>query len=202
MVCHWLRHAEGTVASRRIVRILNTARKLQELSRSDDSQAVDLLTWRVDFRKLTKKKLPRLRRGVRLARELRALLGTYTIKPELIAGRKGQFYVRWKPTRKADTVLLDVSSRGDRIILGEGDVLLRIVELARVGSVDRVRRCAECSKWFFARIEHQAYCDRDCQQAHFRGSEHFKAHRSAYMRQYRRDERERNKRAKGLARMR
>lgn len=52
-------------------------------------------------------------------------------------------------------------------------------------SVERVRRCGECDRWFFAVTNHQNYCSEGCRQKHAAHSEEFKASRREYMRDYR-----------------
>jgi hypothetical protein len=60
----------------------------------------------------------------------------------------------------------------------------RIVKLSRMGLHLRIRRCKNCTRWFFARFRHQSYCQEKCQREHFRSSEEWKEKRRVYMRRY------------------
>src|SRR5207302_1420361 len=60
-----------------------------------------------------------------------------------------------------------------------------ILRLAENGLIDRIRRCAHCSKkWLFARVPKQIHCSVECQQAHFRSNPGFKAKRRKYALKY------------------
>jgi hypothetical protein len=67
-----------------------------------------------------------------------------------------------------------------------------------IEAVQRVRRChrPECRKWFFAKTDHQKYCGNICRQRDAAQGESFKEKRRLYMKKYRRQEVERNARAK------
>jgi hypothetical protein len=66
--------------------------------------------------------------------------------------------------------------------------------------IDYFRRCPQCGLWFFAVANHQIYCSGRCRQNKASTSEEFKQKRKLYMRVYRRDEKERQLRAKTLVR--
>ena len=72
-----------------------------------------------------------------------------------------------------------------------------------VDEVHRLRRChmKECRKWFFAKTDHQKYCSKPatCRQKDAAKGEAFKERRRLYMKVYRREEAERDARAKRLA---
>jgi hypothetical protein len=63
-----------------------------------------------------------------------------------------------------------------------------------------IRRCTECSDWFYAVTERQTYCSGRCRQKHSSTSERFKSRRREYMRRYRVTQREFDEDAKKLAR--
>jgi hypothetical protein len=68
-----------------------------------------------------------------------------------------------------------------------GEALDTIFDLARAGQLNRLRRCARCRIWLYAKSRHQNYCSTKCQQKQFTQSDRFKEHRRAYMRdRYRR----------------
>jgi hypothetical protein len=62
-----------------------------------------------------------------------------------------------------------------------------------------IRRCRECSTWFFARAEHQQHCSNQCRQKFASHSEAFKQKRAEYMQDYRKREKERDIRARKAA---
>jgi len=59
-----------------------------------------------------------------------------------------------------------------------------ILKIAQDGGLTRLRRCAHCQKWLFARFRHQNFCSTECQQKNYTQSDAWKAHRRAYMRHY------------------
>ena len=64
------------------------------------------------------------------------------------------------------------------------EALELILKLTQAGDLSRLRRCAQCQEWLFARFEHQKFCSTKCQQKHYTQSETWKAHRRRYMRGY------------------
>ncbi len=67
--------------------------------------------------------------------------------------------------------------------------------------IDFFRQCRDCSRWFFALAEHQSYCGNACRQRHASCSDEFKQRRRLYMQAYRQAEKQRERRAKALARI-
>jgi|ERR1035437_8769003 hypothetical protein len=65
-----------------------------------------------------------------------------------------------------------------------GEALQIILKLTQIGCLTRLRHCAQCQKWLYARFRHQMYCSGRCQQKNYTKSEQFKAHRRRYMRDY------------------
>ncbi len=70
-----------------------------------------------------------------------------------------------------------------------------------ISAVHRIRRChrPQCRKWFFAVTEHQKYCGENCRKRDAQQGPEFKKKRAEYMKKYRREEEEREARAKRLA---
>lgn len=68
--------------------------------------------------------------------------------------------------------------------LGEGEALDLVLELARAGYLNRLRRCTQCERWLYAKCRHQNFCSMKCQQKRYTRSEKFRAHRRQYMRDY------------------
>jgi hypothetical protein len=67
----------------------------------------------------------------------------------------------------------------------EGDVALRILNLAASSELERVKQCEDCAKWFYAERSHQKFCTDDCRNARYSKSLKFKNYRKNYMRQLR-----------------
>lgn len=193
VILQWLNTTKED-ENRRIVQIIKLAKELQGTRQRYRSRAVDLLTWRVAGpRKPPKKERASMRRAMRLANNLRKLMTNYTFHPQLRPLR-GRFYVGWQSISIVNAPFIKIRLDGDLFTICEGDVILKIVDLADKGSLHKIRVCANCSRWFFGRVKHQAYCDQRCQQSNFRMSEHFRARRREYMRKYRRDQSLRNER--------
>ena len=64
----------------------------------------------------------------------------------------------------------------------------------RNGSIQRLRTCRECKRWFYATTDHQFFCSPKCRQHSFAQGEKFKEKRKRYMRKHRREQREREER--------
>jgi len=66
--------------------------------------------------------------------------------------------------------------------------------------VDRIRRCDDCTKWFYAFTEHQKFCADRCRKHYAARSEEFRKKRAIYMRErYRPTVKEREQLAKRQA---
>jgi hypothetical protein len=65
------------------------------------------------------------------------------------------------------------SSAGARI----AEMIFRIVRLGERGLLGRVRECARCTKWFYAKFNHQRFCGKKCQLQHYQTSEEWKSRR-------------------------
>lgn len=74
------------------------------------------------------------------------------------------------------------------------------LELLRLGSIQRLRTCGECGKWYYGMTDHQTFCGPNCRQRHATRNSAFRERRREYMKKYRADEKQRHKRAERLAR--
>jgi hypothetical protein len=63
-----------------------------------------------------------------------------------------------------------------------GEAVELILRITQMGSLTRLRRCAHCWKWIYAKFRHQNYCSTGCQQKSYAQSDQWKAHRREYMR--------------------
>jgi hypothetical protein len=59
-----------------------------------------------------------------------------------------------------------------------------VLQLIGQGTILRIRRCKQCTLWFFAHFSHQQFCKTLCRIKHFAGTKEFKEKRSKYMRKY------------------
>jgi len=81
--------------------------------------------------------------------------------------------VTWSPRRP-----------GTRYEMGEMQALEVVINLARAGYLNRLRRCIQCQKWLYAKVRHQTFCSMKCQQKQHAQTEEFKEKRRDYMRRY------------------
>ena len=117
------------------------------------------------------------RRGM-LQREL----SKYQFAPhaEVAMGGGGQSPSQWAVWWKRDSD----SQWKEHLRMAPGEALELILKLTEIGDLTRLRRCAECQKWLFARFRHQTFCSTKCQQRNYTQSDGWKVHRRAYMRRY------------------
>jgi hypothetical protein len=62
-----------------------------------------------------------------------------------------------------------------------------IIQLARRGLLDRLRRCGHCSAWFFARTAWGTSCSTPCRQKKHRAKPEIKEKNKVYQRKYYKD---------------
>lgn len=63
----------------------------------------------------------------------------------------------------------------------ESDAVLMLLNLADEGTLDLLKQCDWCKRWFKGK-SNKTFCSVPCRRSHHRSSEEFKAHRRAYMR--------------------
>jgi hypothetical protein len=64
------------------------------------------------------------------------------------------------------------------------EALETILRLTHIRCLSRLRRCAHCGKWLYAKFRHQTFCSVVCQQKSYTQTEEWKAHRREYMKNY------------------
>lgn len=74
-----------------------------------------------------------------------------------------------------------------------------VVHLAETGCLYRVRRCRNCSTWFYAERRTQWFCKPKCWERFYFTRENIKVERRAYMREYMAERRKRQKPRRGGA---
>jgi hypothetical protein len=125
-------------------------------------------------------------------------LSRYSFVPELAAVMLSKQWVLWmrselKVGEYAHRYVVDGKPIPNSTSLfhaeqtvGEADVVLRIANLAVISELHRVKRCANCGKWFYAERSHQKFCPgAECRFAHYRRSPQYKNYRKDYMRKRR-----------------
>jgi hypothetical protein len=109
----------------------------------------------------------------RLALEIKTELDHFNFLPRLhvSAFRTG---VNWIPP---------VGQRGDPTYR----MVARVLTLAEHDWLRWIERCERCEQWFSARRpRYQKFCSESCQQAQYKSTPEWRAHRAQYMRHYRR----------------
>lgn len=103
-------------------------------------------------------------------------LNKYRFIPDLLPRRHGRGWTReWH--------VLPVGRKG--LSRFEASVLEMVLQYAIAGTLTRLRKCFDCSRWYYAKVQHQTFCSPACQQRHYRHSEKGKWNKRLYMRKYR-----------------
>jgi len=177
----WLNANEGNAAYRRIVGLADNIRRGTELRK-------DFVSRRHEGAKpsfLQRKHLKTFMTAINKE------LGHYRLVPQFapLFGPGALWHAMWWPAEAgAQLITPTTAKRRLRVseALAECDAVLAIITLARENRMERVRRCQECNKkWLYARVPHQVFCGKKCQQEHFRSQPEFKRHRREWMRDYR-----------------
>lgn len=83
----------------------------------------------------------------------------------------------------------------------ETAVINYVLQLLRSGSIQRLRTCRECEKWFYAMTDHQRHCSDNCRQRFASHDQVFKERRREYMKKYRKKEHEQDRRLRQMSRI-
>lgn len=109
-----------------------------------------------------------------------AELSQHRFLPYLWPGANRKWVVRWQIQNAKPRV-----KRPDVTIMDDSNALQLILDFARAGQLNRLRRCNCCQRWLFAKFKHQNFCSTKCQQKHYSQSPEWKEKRRDYMRSYR-----------------
>lgn len=176
----WLNRNRGKGAGRRVAGLLADLAEIRRLTETTE----ELAGW--DWEEKVTVKAVRPRAGefktvLALQKKVNAGLAAYKYWPEL----------EWPIGPSAASVLWRSDRRSDEdepgLTLTEIDAVRDIVELFGGQYLERVLRCRDCGKWFYARFRHQEFCQTKCQQNHYRQDPEWKAKRREWMRTYYRD---------------
>jgi len=113
---------------------------------------------------------------------INATLHKYLFLPRIWSTGQRPWVVMWdvRPNTPKRTEL-----RAGMLELNDGMALRLILDFAKAGYLNRLRRCLHCKKWLYAKFRHQDFCCTNCQQKHYAKSPEWKAKRRDYMRGYR-----------------
>jgi hypothetical protein len=75
------------------------------------------------------------------------------------------------------------------------ETIHNIVRLGELGLLFRLRQCALCHIWFYARFSHQLNCSARCREKRFKSGPQWRKYRRDYMRDHRKRQRESDARA-------
>src|SRR5207245_2745463 len=92
-------------------------------------------------------------------------------------------YSQVKATFDQTLFFTEVPYRG-HITTAECDAVMRLIKLAEMGAVGRIKKCQQCGKWFYARFTHQDFCAEECRVKHNAQSERAKEYRRDKAREY------------------
>ena len=111
-----------------------------------------------------------------------ATLHKYLFLPRIWSTGQRPWVVLWdvRPNNAKKTKLRD-----GMLELNDGTALRLILDFAKAGYLNRLRRCLHCKNWLYAKFRHQDFCCTNCQQKHYAKSPEWKAKRRDYMRGYR-----------------
>jgi hypothetical protein len=181
----WLDSALRAKAKRSYERVSECLRLLAELQKLSS----DYIPAYRDLSLSNQPKFLSIWRAAQTANDqLNSILSFYRFELQIGEVRlgAGRWFVRWKSVgKKTFTTALSDERIPFKMPFTEADAIMRCIQLSEAGYLARVRECANCKKWHYARFSHMRFCSLQCQQANFRSSPEFKAHRRQYLRKHR-----------------
>jgi hypothetical protein len=111
-----------------------------------------------------------------VADDINGLLSQYRLTPRLLGSVNDRCWT------------VDWQSANKRVKPQEAAALLSLLGLASQGLLSRIRQCANCRQWFFARFEHKKFDSKRCQQEAFRSKPERREKRRQYMKALRRQQ--------------
>lgn len=185
----WLNLTKGKKSHSRMVKLLEAAKALAKPESNDLPTIVASLRPSRPPRVIgTRTQKANLRQRIQVVRGMNKLLARHRVYAQYRSTRRGRWTVSWNHLSNREKVEIVIFAGGnyDTFPYGEGDALQSIIKLAEEGFLGRVRTCDVCGRWYFARFEHQLFCQTPCQQKNFRSTPKFRAQWRDYMRDYRR----------------
>jgi hypothetical protein len=151
-------------------------REMLNIQRLQEENPGLMMPWEDQNKAADEKFLAAKRQHQQVLRRLNRQLRTYQASPCIFPSLKirGRWVNFWQSPMGVSRKLAD-----------EMELVLRLIEIAENGYLDRIRRCRMCASWFVAQTSHQEHCDTKCQQRKFRSKPEFRARRRQYMRDLR-----------------
>ncbi len=171
-----LLNMETNSFTKRLVEIVEACRRAKQLNTAlKSSSAAESKAQRGELRKVMT--------------DLNTRLSNYKWHPTLTAYTGTDFHLHLRYGFSASSHSAEEENRAVQW-------LMRHIE-----DIDRVRQChrPQCCKWIFAKPERKKYCGANCRKRDAENGEDFKEKRRLYMQKYRKEEAERDARAKRLA---
>jgi hypothetical protein len=78
----------------------------------------------------------------------------------------------------------------------ENDAVRLILDVIKRREFHRLRKCRNCSKWYYGQTDHQVHCTDNCRKQFASRDPRFKERRRLYMAKHRREEKSRDRAAK------
>jgi hypothetical protein len=183
----WVANPE-TEAQKRVDTILRLIVELRDLKRTYDKGVEQTFSWQGKIFITTPNDLTDLDRAHsnnkrrHLSMDLNSCLQRYKFAPHYWYELGDRPLVGWSSGIERPQ---DPNEPREDVWYTEEDAIICIVELAREGLLKDLRKCHHCGDWFFASFIHQKFCQKSCQQEHFRSSPEYKEARRVYMRNHR-----------------
>jgi hypothetical protein len=89
-----------------------------------------------------------------------------------------------------------VLERGSKWKNWENEAVLFILDVIERKEFHRLRKCRNCSKWYYGQTDHQVHCSDNCRKQFASRDPQFKERRRLYMAELRRKEKSRDRAAK------
>lgn len=182
----YLDRGKGQKVSRRIVQTLEQMLALEKIKHPlwDEPGAATMAGGlpHPRFKKIAPEKYRQQEEIEKLRASINQALAMNRFLPHASPNDDGRWNVFWWSISRIPKKLRVHRGVND---IDDGLALQLILELARAGYLNRLRRCSCCNKWLYAQFRHQNYCSTRCQQKHYAQSPEWKVKRRNYMRAYR-----------------
>lgn len=194
---NWLNTAATTASGRRVAELLEMIRRAAEIGRRPHLLRVraggkDVVSYdEKSARELDRlhgvihRKLANYSFHVRLSWVLIPRTWIGNVYADGVKGETIYIPLLLPEVRKREKIQSETLGRR----IGEPEAALIMCRLAHDRLLHRIRRCAKCGRWIYARVEHKRYCSKECQLAVYRKSDKWKAVRRNYMSRVRARER-------------
>ena len=180
----WLNAARGTASYKRVIRILELIRQTEERFRDARARHAFVHVSKSDApRKWPREKLQLQRAADKPHSDLARALKRYRFRIRLtMPSMDVHWLFNMYCLRRADDFCWE-TQYGFRVF--EGDAVMTTSRLAERGLLSRVRVCATCSQWLFARHSNYKFCNSRCRERYYTSTDEYRARKAGHMRQYR-----------------